>query len=220
MSENNCPNIAGWLSDVPEASQDSETPVTPTKFTQQRKRLLDHFDLPQKHLCHHHLLTSKALAELSPNMFNTPSSSGSKQRSKKLNPAVSPQTDASKPSYEAASRPITTSPSSSGTRQTNNEDSIRTASAEQGMFFEDEVSYKRYPELQATLDQTVFGERGSAIRDESLKKIDESALAHITRCNEVSVDICSVDTASNVSKENCMLSPTRVEISLILHLTL
>lgn len=49
------------------------------------------------------------------------------------------------------------------------------------MFFEDEVSYKRYPELQATLDQTVFGERGSAMRDESLKKINNWRAENATK---------------------------------------
>lgn len=73
MSESNCSTIAAWLSELPDVSQ---TPVTSTN---KRKRLDDHSGPPQT--CGP--LTDQALAEISPNLFNTPESSYSKGRNKK-----------------------------------------------------------------------------------------------------------------------------------------
>ena len=47
-----------------------------------------------------------------------------------------------------------------------NEASVRMAAAEQGMFFEDEDSYEKYPEFKAYIENIVFGSRGSAMRTE------------------------------------------------------
>ena len=78
MSESTCPTIAAWLSEVPDVSQ---TPITPTN---QRKRLDDLSGPPQT--CGP--LTDQAIAEISPNMFRTPSSSDSKGRNKKFKVSV------------------------------------------------------------------------------------------------------------------------------------
>lgn len=78
MSERNCPTIAAWLSEVPDVSQ---TPITPTN---QRKRLDDLSGPPQT--CGP--LTDHAIAEISPNMIRTPSSSDSKGRNKKFKVSV------------------------------------------------------------------------------------------------------------------------------------
>ena len=45
------------------------------------------------------------------------------------------------------------------------------AAAEQGMFFEDEDSYEKYPEFKAHIENMVFGSRGSAMRTESIQSI-------------------------------------------------
>lgn len=84
---------------------------------------------------------------------------------------MTPQTGASKLSYEAVSRPITDTSSSFDIKQTINESSVRAASAEQGMFFDHETAYGKYPDLQARVDELVFGNRDSKMRDESVKKI-------------------------------------------------
>ena len=92
------------------------------------------------------------------------------------------QTDAAHPSYEAASRPLTATPSSSsGAKPTANEDNVRAASAKQGMFFEDEESYERYPNFKAPIEQMVFGERGSTMRVESLKNIKTWRVENATK---------------------------------------
>lgn len=99
-----------------------------------------------------------------------------------LQPSTTSQTDASNPSYEAASRPLTATPSSSaGAKPTPNEDNVRAASAKQGMFFEDEDSYERYPDFKARVEQMVFGERGSAMRVESLKNIKTWRVENATK---------------------------------------
>ena len=45
------------------------------------------------------------------------------------------------------------------------------ASARQGMFFEDEDSYEKYPEFKGYIENIVFGSRGSAMRTESIQSI-------------------------------------------------
>ena len=83
-----------------------------------------------------------------------------------------PQLDSSKPSYEADSRPPTPSVGSSyASRQTLNEDNVRKACAKQGMYFEVEASYDKYPEFREKIESMVFGDRESAMRTQSLQNI-------------------------------------------------
>ena len=49
------------------------------------------------------------------------------------------------------------------------------------MFFEDEDSYERYPDFKARVEQMVFGERGSAMRVESLKNIKTWRVENATK---------------------------------------
>ena len=55
------------------------------------------------------------------------------------------------------------------------------ASARQGMFFEDEGSYEKYPEFKAYIENMVFGSRGSAMRTESLQSIKTWRVENATK---------------------------------------
>ena len=61
--------------------------------------------------------------------------------------------------------------SSSGPKQTENNDNVRASLANQGMYFEDEESYHYHSELQKEIESLIFRERGSAAQIESLRRI-------------------------------------------------
>ena len=93
-----------------------------------------------------------------------------------------PQTDPSRHSYEAVSRPPTTTPdNSSGIKLTINESRVRAAAAVQGMNFEDEDSYESFKEFKAYIENMVFAERGSVMRTESVKSIKKWKAENATK---------------------------------------
>ena len=49
------------------------------------------------------------------------------------------------------------------------------------MFFEDEESYEKYPEFKTHIENMVFGNRGSAMRTESIQSIKTWRIGHATK---------------------------------------
>lgn len=47
------------------------------------------------------------------------------------------------------------------------------AAAENEISFEDDPTYERYPALQERIEQIVFADRGSAMRVESVRRIND-----------------------------------------------
>ena len=100
----------------------------------------------------------------------------------RLQNIFTPETDPSRHSYQAASRPPTSTPGgSSNPKKTPNEGNVRMASARQGLFFEDEDSYVKYPEFKAYIEEMVFGNRSSVMRNESLQNIKTWRVENATK---------------------------------------
>ena len=198
------PGIVAWLAKLHDTCQDFETPVTPTRIT--RKRKLGKYDHPRKHSPLYCPRTDTMLTEVPLNMLSTPSPSVAKRARKKVNvskvwksladstmmltqsclkSSITPQTDQTISSYEAASRPVTgtlsSSSSSSSTKQTPNEHNVRVSMAEHGLWFENLESFNKYPEFEAKIAGIVFADRDSAMRIESIKACNTWRAENATR---------------------------------------
>ena len=189
------PGIVAWLAKVHDTCQDLEIPVTPTRITRKQHSPL---------YCPR---TDTILTEVPLNMLSTPSPSVAKRARKKVNvskvwkpladsimmltqsclkSSITPQTDQTIRSYEAASRPVTgtlssSSSSSSSTKQTPNEHNVRVSMAEHGLWFENLESYSKYPEFEAKIAGIVFADRDSAMRIESIKACNTWRAENATR---------------------------------------
>ncbi|KAF6230768.1 hypothetical protein HO133_000027 [Letharia lupina] len=175
-------DICSWASGVAtslDASSDSETQATPTKITHKRKRIDDYYDSSRQHLRRPGPSSHIALAERSPSTMNTPSSP--QTRDAQHTQPVTPQTNTTKSSYNLRSRPPTSTSSSSDAKQTVNEATIRTNAAGQGMYFENEAAFQKYPDFAASIENMVSGSRDSIMRDESIKTFKDYRAANTTK---------------------------------------